>query len=115
LDYRGCCLYNKAVFIDFTREFSSISQGNFHGSDFQIAASKSLRVTFRENSEGTNIVMNLIKRESSTFDLIRRGKFTTIADDAKRLSVAHSTMESTVRKLRDKDLIGKVGSSKAGR
>lgn len=76
---------------------------------------KGLRVTFRENGEGTNTATNLTERESLVLDLIRRGEFTTIEEVAKRLSVAHSTMESTIRKLRDKGLIERTGSNKAGR
>lgn len=75
---------------------------------------KGLRVTFRENGEGTNNAVNLTERESLVLDLIRRGEFTTIAEAARILSMTDFKVESTLNSLKDKGKIHRVGSKKIG-
>lgn len=75
---------------------------------------KGLLVTFNERPMDTSISIELSKREMVVFEMIRRGEFTTIIDASKKTSIPYSSMEYTIRSLKKKKLIERIGSNKSG-
>lgn len=75
---------------------------------------KGLLVTFNEKPIDALIPIELTQRERVVLEMIRKGEFTTNIGMAEKLSVSRSAMESTMRSLKSKKLIERVGSDKNG-